>query len=75
MSDYYKKSIKPLISTVKLTQLLGGILILIGLIWLFYIRFTNIDMTGTRMFLSYWKQWLAIFTFFIGGSWLIFKSA
>lgn len=35
-----------------------------------YLRFTNPDMTGTRLFLEYWQWWLLALPAFIVATWI-----
>lgn len=38
--------------------LLGLVLILVPITYFIYITFTNIDMTRTRLLVTYWKEYL-----------------
>jgi putative Mn2+ efflux pump MntP len=60
----------------KAVKLFGRFLIIGGIVGIFYIRFTHIDMTETRLLVEFWEYWLLIITIFIlGGYLLITKSA
>jgi len=51
------------------------ILALIGIIvYSLYLRFTNADMTETRLFITYWKQYLAITVVVLIGSILYYRK-
>lgn len=61
----------------KLILVLCVISITITVLYLFYIRFKNIDMTDTRLFVTYWKEGIVSFIILIGSSALFdatFKS-
>lgn len=45
----------------------GLFLWLAGAVIIFYIRFTNIDMSETRLLVSYWKELLVGVVFTISG--------
>ena len=53
---------------------IGYVLILVGVIFVFYLEFTHIDMTEARMFITFWKQYLIIFAIFIVAGFLISKK-
>ena len=45
----------------------GIYLLLVGAVVIVYIRFDNIDMSETRLLVSYWKELLAAVIFVISG--------
>jgi len=53
---------------------IGATLIAIGLVITIAIRFTNIDMTETRLLVTYWGWWIAVLVLEIGGYFLIRSS-
>jgi hypothetical protein len=55
-------------------RLLGALIIVIGMVYTFYIQFMNIDMTQTRLFITFWREWLVIFTIEILGSAIVVLS-
>lgn len=58
MKEMFKKTI----------LVLCGVLILCSVLYLFKIRFQNIDMTELRLFITYWKECLtSIFVIIISG--------
>lgn len=52
----------------KMKHALGLALILIGFVALLMIRFTNPDMTETRLFMEYWYAWITIIAVMFGGA-------
>lgn len=52
----------------KIKHAVGLVLILVGFVALLMIRFTNPDMTETRLFIEYWYDWIAIIAVMLGGA-------
>jgi hypothetical protein len=62
--------------TMKLSirSVIGYSLIAIGCVGIIWLRFTHIDMTGTRMMVSLWREFLVVVGFVFLGAWIIQKD-
>ena len=45
----------------------GILLFLCGIVIILYIRFTNIDMTETRLLVEFWSMWVVVLILGVGG--------
>ena len=58
----------------KAKEVIGWFVVACGAGLAFFIRFTNPDLTGTRLFLDHWLVWLFVAACNFGGFYLIFKK-
>ena len=58
----------------KKLSIVGWLLVGIGIFWMVYLQFANPDMTGVRLLLTYWKQYLAIVVLVVSGMSVVFKD-
>lgn len=50
---------------------MGGISLTLGLVWSYYLMYTNMDMTDMRFFVTFWPQLIMMFFMMIGGTYLM----
>lgn len=51
--------------------IIAVLLFVAGIVVSVYVRFTNIDMSETRLFVEYWKVWVVVIIGFVTGRWLM----
>jgi len=56
-----------------LLKILSFSLIVAPIAYIFYLNFTNIDVTNTRILITYWKQYLLCIGIVVLGNALYFK--